>query len=159
MESLNLTKCTKAIAAKGWNIAFIESATAGRMCSEFSLTSESGKILRGGICCYEIFVKEQILKVPHQIITDYTAESAQATQKLAQNGSHIFNSDITVACTGLTTAGGSETEDKPVGTMFLHIITPKGVMSHSEVYQGNAAEIVLQTIQKTADLIYLLIEK
>ena len=52
MPSEIVVKCSKVIAAKGWNIAFAESATAGRMCSEFSMTKQSGKILRGGIVCY-----------------------------------------------------------------------------------------------------------
>lgn len=153
MPSETIIKCSKVIAAKGWNIAFAESATAGRMSAEFSMTKESGKILRGGIVCYEIFVKQQILNVPHSVIVKYTPESAEVTQILAQQASQIFNTKITVAITGLTTPGGSETVEKPVGTIFFHILTPTDKISYRKVFKGSAEEIVLQTIDKTAELI------
>ncbi|MFB9109390.1 CinA family protein [Flavobacterium gyeonganense] len=145
--------CSKAIAAKGWNIAFAESATAGRMSAEFSMTSYSGEILRGGIVCYDVFIKEQILHVPHITIEKHTPESAEVTQLLAQQAAKIFNSEITVGITGLTSPGGSETEEKPVGTIFFYIITPTEKISHREVFQGTPEEIVSKTIDKTAKLI------
>ncbi|MFA9187877.1 CinA family protein [Flavobacterium sp. FBOR7N2.3] len=153
MPSEIVIKCSQAIAEKKWNIAFAESATAGRMSAEFSMTKVSGKILRGGIVCYQVFVKQQLLNVPRSAIENHTPESAQVTQKLAQQASKIFHSKITVAITGLTTAGGSETRTKPVGTIFFYIITPTAKISHRQVFKGTAEEIVLQAIDKTAALI------
>lgn len=153
MPSKIIEHCSAAIASKGWNISFIESATAGRMCSEFALTQNSGDILRGGISCYEFFVKEQILKIPNKLIKDFTAESAEVTATLAKNGARLFNTKITVAVTGLTTSGGSETKGKPVGTMFLSIITPIGTIEDKSFYEGNPEEIILQVIDKAATLI------
>jgi nicotinamide-nucleotide amidase len=153
MPSENVIKCSQKIAAKGWNIAFAESASAGRMSAEFSLTENSGNILRGGIVCYEVFVKEQILNVPHSTIEKFTPESAEVTQILAQQASKIFNSKITVAITGLTGPGGSETKEKPVGTIFFHIITPDEKIVHREVFKGTPEQIVLEAIDKTAELI------
>jgi nicotinamide-nucleotide amidase len=153
MPSEIVNKCSKAIAEKGWNIAFAESASAGRMSAEFSMTEFSGKILRGGIVCYEVFVKEQFLHVPQNIIDKHTAESAEVTQILAQQAAKLFNSKITVAITGLTTPGGSETEEKPVGTFFLYVLTPSKKINHREVFKGSPEEIVLQAIDRTAELI------
>ena len=153
MTSEIIIQCSEAIAAKGWNIAFAESASAGKLSTEFSLTPLSGKILRGGIVCYEVFVKEQIMLVPHELIEQYTPESAQVTSALAQRTAVIFNSDITVALTGLTTPGGSETEEKPVGTIFLSIITPTGIIDHKEVFFGSPKQIVKQAADKAASLI------
>lgn len=153
MPSETVKKCSRILAKLGWNIAFAESATAGRMCSEFSLTEDSGKILRGGISCYEVFVKEQIMHLPHSYIEQYTPESAQVTQKLAEACYKIFNAKITVAVTGLTTPGGSESPEKPVGTIFLHIITPGAKINHREVFLGTPEEIVIQAIDKASGLI------
>lgn len=153
MPSTAVIDCAQVIAKNNWNIAFIESATAGRMCVEFALSPLSGKILRGGISCYEAFIKEQILHVPHKLIKVYTAESAEVTEALAKSGLKLLNADITVAVTGLTTPGGSETDEKPVGTMFLHIIFPKGSLSHREVYSGTPESIMLQATDTAARLI------
>jgi nicotinamide-nucleotide amidase len=153
MPSDIVMKCSEAIASKQLNIAFAESATAGRMSAEFAMTKHSGEILRGGLVCYDVFVKEQILNVPHTLIEKYTPESAEVTQVLAQQASKIFNSKITVAVTGLTSPGGSETEEKPVGTIFLYIITPTEKINHQEVFEGDPEEIVLKAIDKAAKLI------
>lgn len=153
MPSEFVLKCSKVLAAKGWNIAFAESATAGRMSAEFSMTAESGKILRGGITCYEVFVKEQILNVPHALIQKCSPESEEVTQKLAEGAVKLFNAKVTVAVTGLTTSGGSENANKPVGTIFLYIITPDKKLRLRKVFKGSAEEIVLQTIDEAAKLI------
>ncbi len=157
MPSEIVLKCSKAIANSGYKIAFTESATAGRMCAEFALTPHSGSILRGGLSCYEVFVKENIIEVPHTLIKTYTAESAEVTQALAEKCALLFKSDITVAVTGLTTPGGSETPEKPVGTMFLYIITPLGNISDRYVFSGTPESIVLQTTDRAADFIYTLL--
>lgn len=153
MPSLNVMECSRALAGAGWNIAFVESATAGRMCSEFSLTPHSGDILRGGISCYEVFVKEYIIAVPHELIKEFTPESAEVTRSLAENARKLFKSDVTVAITGLTTPGGSESPEKPVGTMFLHIITPTGYIADRHIFEGSAEAIVLQAIDHAALLV------
>lgn len=153
MPSQLVNNCSKAIAAKGYTIAFIESATAGRMCSEFSLTPNSGYILHGGISCYKVFIKEKVLKVPAKLISEYTPESAEVTKSLAEHSAKLFKSDITVAVTGLVAPGGSETPEKPVGTMFVHIVFPKGFIAHAEVYKGSPEEIILQAIDRTSELI------
>ncbi|HEU4497098.1 MAG TPA: CinA family protein [Flavobacterium sp.] len=153
MPSQNIKNCSRTIADKGLSIAFAESATAGRMCSEFSLTDYSGKILRGGISCYEVLIKEKIMKVPHELIEKFTPESAEVTASLAENAASIFESDIAVAVTGLTTPGGSETKQKPVGTMFIHVVFPNSYVAHREVFSGSQEEIVEQTVERTASLI------
>lgn len=158
MPSQIVSDCAKAIAENKLCIAFIESATAGRMCCEFALTGYSGEILRGGISCYEIFIKENILKVPHGMIETCTPESAEVTCVLANSGYELLGADITVAVTGLITPGGSESEEKPVGTMFLHIITPKKRISHREIFGGSPESIMLQAIDRTAELILEVLE-
>lgn len=153
MPSEIVNKCATAIAKKGWKIAFVESATAGRMCSEFSLTEKSGAILRGGISCYEVFIKENILRVPHGLIERYTAESAEVTESLAKNANEIFKCEIVVAVTGLTTPGGSESPEKPVGTVFLHILLPAGEIAHREIFSGLPEKIILDAIDTASGLI------
>lgn len=159
MPSEIITQCSSFIASRGWNIAFVESATAGRMCSEFALTQESGKILRGGISCYEVFVKEQVLHVPHKLIEQFTPESAEVTAALSHQGAKLFNSRITVAVTGLTTPGGSETMEKPVGTMFLNIRTPNGVIADRSIFKGSPEAIMLQATERAATLILAQLER
>ncbi len=43
----------------------------------------------------------------------------QVTTALAKNLPKLIKADIHVAITGLASAGGTETKDKPVGTIFF----------------------------------------
>ncbi|WP_371197926.1 CinA family protein [Flavobacterium sp. MEB061] len=58
-----------------------------------------------------------------------------------------------MALTGLTTPGGSETAEKPVGTIFLSIIKPAGTIDHREVFPGSPEQIIQQAADKAAALI------
>ena len=159
MASENILLCSRRIADKNLKIALAESATAGWMASEFSLTPHSGQILLGGIVCYDACTKEELFDIPKEVIDTCTPESAEVTRLLAERLSKFFKCDIAVAVTGLTRAGGSETEDKPVGTMFIHIKLPEDrYCAHREVFEGNPEDIITQTIERTGELLINLVE-
>jgi nicotinamide-nucleotide amidase len=84
--------------------------------SEFALTEESGKVLKGGIACYDVDLKVKLLGVSQQLIDDYTPESMEVTRVMANGVKGTIYSGIQVTVTGLTTPGGSEPAEKPVGT-------------------------------------------
>lgn len=151
-------ECSKLLASKGLKIAFIESASAGRMCSEFSLCQESGKILVSGLTCYEAQTKEKVLKVPYEMIAIHTPESAEVTHYLARKGSDFFGADITVAITGLLSPGGSESKEKPVGTMFIHVYSKKSSIVRRDIFEGTPEVKMLKAIDKIAQLIITKIE-
>lgn len=149
-----IAECSKLIAKKKFKIAFAESATAGALASQFSLVPDSGKILLGGIVCYDARVKEDLFGIQKTFIEQYTAESAEVTRELAERLPKLFDCDIAVAVTGLTTAGGSENPEKPVGTMFIHITYPQNkYCAHREVFDGSAEDIIAKTIERTGELL------
>lgn len=154
MASENITFCSRRIAEKGLKIAVAESATAGRLASEFALTQNSGAIFLGGIVCYDSCTKEQLFGIESEILKQFTAESAEVTRLLAEGLGKYFNCDISVAVTGLTSPGGSETDEKPVGTMFIHITLPEGrYCAHREIFHGKPEEIITQAIERVGELI------
>lgn len=153
MPSQFVITCSRVMAEQNLTIAFAESATAGRLCSEFSLVPDSGKVLIGGITCYDACVKEDLLGVSKDLVDKYTPESAPVTKALAVGLKKIMTANIYVAVTGLTTAGGSETPEKPVGTMFIHICFQDRHISSHQVFIGNAEEIMIQTVDLAAKLV------
>jgi nicotinamide-nucleotide amidase len=153
MPSAIVIACSRAIADHHLSIAFAESATAGRLSYEFSQVPDSGKIFKGGLICYDVCIKEDILGIPAEMIEQYTPESSRVTEELARRMLQFIPSDIVVAVTGLTTPGGSESPDKPVGTMFIHIIAGNVNISSRKVFAGSPEEIILQTVDHAAQLI------
>ena len=148
-----ILKCSKALSDRKLTIAFAESATSGRLCAEFSLTPESGNVLKGGIVCYNASVKEEILKVPVPLILKHTPESPEVTEKMAIGLKKLMKSDIHIAITGLTTSGGSETPEKPVGTMFIHFLMDNKSIALRMQFKGRANEIIRKTVNSVAQLI------
>lgn len=145
--------CSRLMAERGLTVAFAESATAGWLCSEFALTEESGKVLKGGIACYDANLKVQLLKVPQELIDKFTPESMEVTREMAYRLAKMIDSDIQITVTGLTTPGGSETPEKPVGTMFVFTLINGREASFRKVFTGSCEEIIHQTIEATAELL------
>ncbi|MCF0054516.1 CinA family protein [Dyadobacter sp. CY356] len=138
-----ITRCSKILKEKGLSIAFAESATAGRLASEFSLTEDSGSVLKGGLVCYDAQVKVDVLGMDPGFINEFTPESEEVTRELALRLRNLIKSDIQVAVTGLISPGGSETPKKPVGTIFIHVLIGKESIAVREVLEGSPEQIVL----------------
>jgi nicotinamide-nucleotide amidase len=153
MAESKISACSSLMARQGLTVAFAESATAGWLCSEFALTEESGKVLKGGIACYDADLKVSLLKVPKELIDRYTPESMEVTREMAYGLSGIIPADIYVTVTGLTTPGGSETPDKPVGTMFVFALIKGREASFRKVFTGTCEEVIRQTICAAAELL------
>ena len=159
MASKNITLCSARIAEKNLKIAVAESATAGWLASEFSLVPESGQIFLGGIVSYDAGTKQDLFDIPKEIIDQFTPESAEVTRLLAERLKRYFKCDIAIGVTGLTTPGGSETEEKPVGTMFIHITLPENrYCAHREVFEGSPEKIIGATVERIGELICNLID-
>jgi nicotinamide-nucleotide amidase len=153
MAEQKILTCSKLMAEQDLTVAFAESATAGWLCSEFALAPESGKVLMGGITCYDASLKETLLRVPHELISSFTPESQEVTDELAKRLPALINADICIGVTGLTTPGGSETKEKPVGTMFVSALVRGRLVSKRWLFEGSCEDIIHQTIEATAELL------
>lgn len=148
-----IEKCNQLIANRKLKIAFAESATAGWLCSEFALSKVSGQILQGGITCYNADLKVSLLKVPRELIDKFTPESMEVTRAMAQGLKALIPADIYVTVTGLTTPGGSETPEKPVGTIFVSALINGQETGFRKVFSGSCEQAIHQTITATAELL------
>lgn len=153
MPSELLINCSQILLNNKLTITTAESATAGRLAAEFSLIPDCGKTLMGGIVSYDACIKQDILGVSSELVKKYTPESAEVTENMANKLKNLIKADVYIAITGLTMPGGSETPEKPVGTMFIHAIIKGKAIPVREVYKGSPEEIVLQTIDSVAQVI------
>lgn len=141
-------------------ISFAESATGGSLTARMSQLPKAGDFLLGGICCYNACLKESLLKVPTRLIEEYTPESLEVTKAITEAWAKICNADITVGITGLPSPGGSETELKPVGTMFVHgIVKQKEAFSETLLFSGNSRQIIERTLASCIEYIHQALDK
>jgi nicotinamide-nucleotide amidase len=154
MISETLQQVGKLLIENRLTLAFAESATAGRLSAEFSLIDDAGKFLKGGVACYDACIKESRLKVDHEVIKKFTPESMEVTKAITEGLASLIPAHILVGVTGLTCPGGSETEEKPVGTMFIYAIKDgEHLFSERMNFQGNREDIVSHTVERTAVLL------
>jgi len=159
MKNDNLNLVAQLLIKHKLHIAFAESATAGRLAAEFSLLEDAGDFLMGAFVCYDACLKENVLAIPHELIEEYTPESMEVTKAIALGLQKLIDSDIYVGVTGLPAAGGSESEHKPVGTMFIYGFHHKlKIFSKRVVLTGTPEQIILKTVDEVGNLLkkYLL---
>jgi len=153
MPSTILIECSELLKDKNLKLAFAESATAGRLCYEFSLTKHAGKFLKGSLVSYDADVKQDCLHVQRSLIDTYTPESAEVSEAMTYGLKDLVPADIYLSVTGLISSGGSETAEKPVGTMFINMRFDGTMFTDRIVFCGSPEEIVLQTVDRVAFLI------
>lgn len=137
-----IEKCISLLIDKNLTISFAESVTTGALCSQFGIVPNSGKVFKGGLVCYNIDLKVKYLGVTQEAVDEFTPESAEVTEQMARGLKDFVDADISVAVTGLCSAGGSECEGKPVGTIFTNILFKDKHYPLRKVFSGTPNEIV-----------------
>lgn len=147
--------CGRELKERKWTMAMAESATAGRVASEFSMVRDAGSFLRGGVVCYDASLKESLLRVDPATINLYTPESMETTQEITHGLVPLIPADIHIGITGLTAPGGSESKEKPVGTMFLYgILHGRLLFEERCLFPGTPEDIILLTCGRIAATLY-----
>ena len=154
-----LKQCCDTLEEKKLTVAFIESASSGYLCSQFSIYKNSGAdILLGGLVSYDPSIKRDILKISPKLIEQFTAESQEVTEAMAKQGKFIFShANFIVACTGLLKPGGSATVDKPEGTFYLSIYYNHQFFNYSYLISGTPLERLNTLTQYVAENILTLL--
>jgi len=150
----DIIDCGTLLIDKKLTLAFAESATAGYLSAQFSLIPKAGQFLKGGLVCYDAELKKSLLHVPEDLIEAFTPESAEVTNAMCHGLTQLIPADIHVAITGLTCPGGSETPEKPVGTIFVVGLLQGQKLFSKRIYlQGDERQIVRDTAKEVALLI------
>jgi len=118
-------------------IAFAESITCGMAAMKIGNISGTSEVFAGSIVCYDPKVKTGLLKVSSKMISDFSAESQQVTDALAKNLSELIRADVSAAITGLAAPGGSESKQKPVGTVFISVYMKRKMYRIKKKFNGS----------------------
>jgi PncC family amidohydrolase len=116
-------------------IAVAESCTGGLLGSKITDIPGASRYFLGGIIAYQNQIKETLLNVPHSVIEEHGAVSAQTAEAMARGCRELFKCDIAVAITGIAgPTGGSA--NKPVGFSYIGLATAKKVTARNFQWQG-----------------------
>lgn len=146
MKQDDLTKLVLDLKDRGLTVAFAESCTAGMLASEFVKATGSSDVLLGSLVVYQPKVKQKLLGVSKSTLKLYSAESQQVTNEMVMGLKKQLDADISIATTGLAGEGGSETAEKPVGTMFVSMLYDGKAEEFREVFEGDTSSIRKQLV-------------
>ncbi len=107
-------------------LAVMESLTGGLLSSTITDHAGSSKHFIGGIVSYSPDLKVQ-LGVPRQTIERYGIVSEETARAMARVIREYMRADYGLGITGV--AGPDKQEDKPVGTAYIAIDGPEGVVT------------------------------
>ena len=139
--------------AKKLILALAESMTCGLAAHQLSGCIGTSEVLKGSIVCYTPEMKCQVMQIKENMIKKYTCESKEVTEALVKNLSKLIKADVYAAITGLASPGGTETKDKPVGTVFFSVRKGKIVRNYHHVFRGTPLEIKKKACLKLFELI------
>jgi nicotinamide-nucleotide amidase len=121
IEELVLELCR----ARGLTLATAESCTGGMVGARLTSVPGASDVFRGGVVAYANDVKEGELGVPAALLAEHGAVSAEVAEAMAVGARSRLRADVAVSVTGVAGPDGG-TDEKPVGTVFLHAAGPNG---------------------------------
>jgi nicotinamide-nucleotide amidase len=109
--------------SKGMTLSTAESCTGGNIAQLITSIAGSSDYFKGSVVAYSNEIKEQLLGVPHKVLTEHGAVSEQTVIAMAEGIRTRFATDYSIAVSGIAGPTGG-TVEKPVGTTWIAIATP-----------------------------------
>ncbi|MBE0649891.1 MAG: competence/damage-inducible protein A [Bacteroidales bacterium] len=113
---------------KGKTIATAESCTGGYIAHLITSIAGSSDYYKGSIISYSNEVKMNLLGVSSASLEEYGAVSQDVVEQMATGARERLKTDYAMATSGIAGPDGG-TEEKPVGTTWIALAGPNGVIS------------------------------
>jgi nicotinamide-nucleotide amidase len=117
-----------------------ESCTGGLITHRLTQIPGSSDYFERGIVAYSNRAKSEILKVPAELLLQDGAVSGSVAEKMAEGVRQISQATLGLGVTGIAGPGGGS-EEKPVGTVFIALASPKGTVSKKYQFWGDREQI------------------
>ncbi len=144
---------------KKLKVAVAESCTGGMMGEMITRIPGSSEYFQGGVISYASKVKENMLKVPPEVIKKYGEVSEQVAILMAEEVRKCCHSDIGISITGIAGPGGA-TEKKKVGLVYIALADGKKTIAQERHLFGNRQLIRLRAARRALNMLRMyLIEK
>jgi len=120
---------------RGQTLALAESCTGGYLSHLVTSVPGSSAYYIGGVVSYANAVKMEELGIPSDMLELNGAVSQPVVERMAQGVRAALRSDWAIATTGIAGPDGG-TPDKPVGTVWIAVAGPDGVISRMGGFPG-----------------------
>ncbi len=140
------------LTAKKLTMATAESFTGGKIAEQITSVPGASAYFMGSVVGYATQIKQEVLKVPKELIQQYSVVSAEVATAMAKNVRELMKADFGVATTG--NAGPSKGDsDAPIGTVFIAIATKGGVKVKKFNMGNHRTRIVQKGVHKALEML------
>ncbi len=144
--------------ARGLTLGTAESCTGGLVAARLTAVPGFSDTTLGGIVSYSNAIKVRELDVPEGLIEEHGAVSAEVAEAMARGARERLGVDVAVAVTGVAGPGGG-TEEKPVGLVYFHAITPDASKGAFFSFPGDRDSIRRRSVVGALHLVRRLLER
>ncbi len=141
----------KKLKALGLTIATAESCTGGNIAHIITSCPGASDVYKGSVVSYANSVKTSLLGVDINDIELHGAVSREVVEQMALGAKEILATDIAIATSGIAGPGGG-TPEKPVGTVWIAVATPSGVVSILHHLSGSRERVITQATTRAITL-------
>jgi nicotinamide-nucleotide amidase len=137
---------------KGFRISVAESCTGGLIGHRLTNVPGSSDYFEEGVVCYSNPSKWERLRVPPEVIQKHGSVSALTAKAMADGMRQVSRTDLSLAVTGIAGPDGG-TPEKPVGTVYIALATPKGTDGEEYRLTGTREVIKLKASQHALNMV------
>lgn len=138
--------------AKNLTLSTAESCTGGYISHLITQHAGSSAVFAGGAVVYSYDLKESVLGVKHETLTDFGAVSEQTVTEMAQGAILHFKTDYSIAVSGIAGPDGG-LPGKPVGTVWIAIANKQKVVAKLFTFGSKR----IQNIERSATAAFTLL--
>jgi nicotinamide-nucleotide amidase len=140
----------RSLVEKGFTLALAESCTGGLIAHLITNVPGSSAYFDRSMVAYSDAAKASHLLVSPDLISQHGAVSAQVAEAMVRGLKRESEPNIALAVTGLAGPTGG-TPEKPVGTVFLALLSDKGLRIERFQFGGERQKIKLAAAYKALD--------
>lgn len=137
---------------EGKSLVTAESLTGGGIGAALTGIPGSSAVYKGGVICYNNWVKQNILGVPADVLNSCGAVSASTAEAMARGVRKLLQADVAVAVTGLAGPDGDDFGN-PVGTVYVGYCDASRAFTKQFLFSGDREQVREQTIAAALQII------
>ena len=121
------------------SVGTAESLTGGLVCAALTAVPGASAVVRGSVVAYASEVKADVLGVDRELLATAGAVNEPVAAQLADGVRRVLGCAVGVSTTGV--AGPEPADGQPVGTVFVGVSGPWGIVVERLALTGDRAEI------------------
>lgn len=146
------------LSQRGLRLAVAESCTGGLISHLVTNVAGSSVYFLGGMIAYANEAKVHLLGVHQETLEKFGAVSSETVIEMARGVRNTLSADIGISVSGIAGPGGG-TPEKPVGTVWIGLSTPKEELARHFHWTGNRLDVKEQSARAALMLLLEYLQK